>query len=83
MDIESLGSKVKNFREKRRLSQEELGEIVGSRQSTISDIENGRRLPSVRMLFALSAALNVDLGEFSPKIHLPSNAEPDETLQPA
>lgn len=67
MSKDTLGNKLKSFREKRNLSQEELGTIVGSRQSTISDIENGRRLPSVRMLFALSVALDIEMGELSPE----------------
>lgn len=78
MNRNALGAKLKTIREKRNLSQEDLGEIVGSRQSTISDIENGRRLPSVKMLFALSEALDVtlnDLASLDPQSTKPTVAE--------
>lgn len=59
-----LGTKLRCLRESKGLTQERLAELVKARQSTISDIELGRRVPSFRLLLALAGALNVSLGEF-------------------
>jgi transcriptional regulator with XRE-family HTH domain len=53
--------KIRRHREKARLSQGELAEMVGVRQSRISQWENGRGEPGPGELFRLSRALGVTL----------------------
>jgi len=50
-------NKLRLYRQKRRLTQEELGVKSGVDRVTISQIENNKRSPSLRTMNKLSAAL--------------------------
>ncbi|MNW44580.1 HTH-type transcriptional regulator SinR [compost metagenome] len=58
-----VGSKVKAFRKKRGLSQEQLGERVQQPQSYIGGIERGEKNISLDTLEKLCAALGVKAGD--------------------
>jgi HTH-type transcriptional regulator, competence development regulator len=62
MDEPSFGSRVKQLRKARGLTQRELAERVGLDFSYVSKIENDRleHTPSVRALVRLADALQVD-----------------------
>jgi transcriptional regulator with XRE-family HTH domain len=53
MKNESLGKRVKNFREHFGLNQGQLSEEIGLAQSVISEIESDKRDPSTRFLNAM------------------------------
>ena len=55
-----VGEQIRQFREKRNLSQEELAEMMGISRATISKIENGRFAISVDYLAKFSFHLNFD-----------------------
>jgi transcriptional regulator with XRE-family HTH domain len=55
----TLGEKVREQREKKGLTQEQLGDMVGLKQSTIGKIEKNTRGPSFKALMKLSKALDV------------------------
>ena len=55
---------LKEFREKKGLSQTELANRVGLKQSTISQYENGSRRPNLSMSKKLADALEMSLDEF-------------------
>lgn len=57
-----LGARVQEIREDQGLTQTEFAELVGTSQSTISQIEAGERNPSYNMLRRLASALNVSVG---------------------
>lgn len=60
MDMRRLvGRNVRQYREKRRLTQEQLAEISGFSQQYISSLEQGRRNPTVITLYELAIALGV------------------------
>lgn len=54
---------LKEFREKKGLSQAELGNRVGLKQTTISQYENGSRKPKLAMAKKLADALDVSLDD--------------------
>lgn len=54
---------IKNSREKKGLSREELGFRIGERTVTISKIENGDLRPSDKMVEKLEKELNISLVE--------------------
>lgn len=60
MDMRRLvGRNVRKFRLAAELTQEQLAERSGFSQQYISDLERGRRNPTVVTLFELSQALHV------------------------
>lgn len=61
-----VGSKIKEYRKKKGLTQKELGEKIGVKHNTISAYEKGTISPEQDMLFALSNALDVGIDSFFP-----------------
>lgn len=60
MDMRKLvGSNVRRLRIARGMTQEHYAERSGFSQQYISDLERGRRNPTVVSLFELAQALNV------------------------
>lgn len=58
-DPHALGQAVQAIRGERGMSQVQLAEATGFRQSWISDIEHGRRNPSWSSVVRLAAGLGV------------------------
>ena len=56
---------LKQLREKRGMSQTELANLVGLKQTTISQYESGSRKPDLAKAKKLSDALEISLDEFA------------------
>jgi len=54
----SVGQNIKDMRESRNLSQQELSERAGITQSMISQIESGLKNPSFQAVVLIAKALN-------------------------
>ena len=63
MSKKTIGSVVKEARDRARLSQRELAEAVGIKASHIAYIESGQRRPSIALINRLSEALGLDARE--------------------
>ena len=59
-----IGQRVKTLREAKQLSQAELGERCALNEKQISEIEEGKEMPSLAPLIHISRALGVRLGTF-------------------
>lgn len=57
--VQTFGRNVRDLREARGLTQEDLEGMTGIRRSYISDMERGTRNPSVRALGRIAVALGV------------------------
>lgn len=55
---------LKQFRESKGFSQTDLGNMVGLKQTTISQYENGSRKPNLTTAKKLSDALEISLDDF-------------------
>ena len=64
---EGVGEMLRAAREARGLSTRALAHLAGVGQSTLSNIENGRVLPSVRTLYTIADALGTGPGELLPR----------------
>ena len=63
----TTGEKIRIMRQKRKLSQRQLGEKVGMSQQQIGQYETGTRIPKTETLVKLAAALDCtifDLGSW-------------------
>ena len=68
----SLGLRIRELRKSRKMTQEQVAELVGIETANISYIETGRFAPSVETLAKLSEILEVSLHEFYMFEHLKS-----------
>lgn len=60
---EQLGMRIKYLRRKRKWSQEDLALNSNINRNYISDLENGRRNPSLEILERITVALGITLEE--------------------
>ena len=60
---EQLGMRIKYLRQKLHWSQEDLALNANINKNYISDLENGRRNPSLEILERISNAFNITLEE--------------------
>ena len=62
-----LGQKIRELRESQNLTQEKLGDRIGVSQDYLSRIEQGKKNPTVNLLYKIAGGLGVqvcDLIEF-------------------
>ncbi len=78
---ERLGSRIKEIRKAKGLSQEKLSEKIGIDSKHLSRIEVGGSFPALNTLAKLAEALNVELKDFFEFAHKADNPkELKETL---
>ena len=59
VDYESIGKRIKHYRTEKRLSQEDLGNIVAVNNEHISRIEGGKKNLSLELPILIANALDV------------------------
>ena len=59
-----IGSRIKLLREKSGMTQEELSETAGISQNFMSQLETGRRNPSIPTINRIASALNTPIYMF-------------------
>lgn len=62
--LKNFGARLKELREKRKMSGEELGEMVEMNRQAISRLEVGGANPSLEIISKLCWALNVKIETF-------------------
>lgn len=62
----SIGEKIRAEREKRKMSQKSLAELLGTSKQMVFEYEKGMRKPKLEKLIRISAALNVPVELFLP-----------------
>ena len=63
-NIEFIGSKIKLFRKRKKISQEQLAEMISMNHRTIVRIENGHTIPTIETLQKISNALDLNITDF-------------------
>lgn len=58
--VEILGRNVRHYRQLRGMTQEQVGLSIDMERSYVSDLERGKRNPSVRAVGRLAEALGVE-----------------------
>mgnify|MGYP000844868305 CR=1 FL=1 len=61
LDAKQLGAAIKKARIEKKLTQEQLAEIVGITSIHLKQLESGRRKPSIDVLYSLSRTLNFSI----------------------
>ena len=74
-ELTALREAIRNERKNKRITQEELAEMLEVSPTHVKHIESGHRKPSVEILFALAKILNISLDEVVfPKKDTPRDA---------
>ena len=76
--MDTLGSRLKDLRQKSGLSLRELARQVNVSPSFVSQIENGKSQPSVATLYAFSQRLNVSVDQLFEGTHESGETGPGE-----
>lgn len=71
----TFGARLKQLRKEKRMSQEELGAVIGVAQSTLGSYERATREPSIEGLLALAHYFDVSVD------YLIGNSEFRETVE--
>ena len=76
MDIKlQLGTRIRELRKSKNITQEKLVEIIGSNINNLSRIENGKKFMSADKLTKIADALGVDVKELFDFGHVMSEDE--------
>lgn len=59
----SIGSKIQELRQKQKLTQKELGDLINISDKTVSRWETDKCLPDVTMMSSIATALGVTVAE--------------------
>ncbi|MHB1483706.1 MAG: helix-turn-helix transcriptional regulator [Saccharofermentanales bacterium] len=59
----NIETKIREFRVKFKMTQEELADLVGVRRETIVHLENGRYNPSLKLAFDIAKIFHVTVEE--------------------
>lgn len=54
-----MRANIKKYREKAGLTQEQLSEIAGISPDYLSEIERGKKIPSMKRFFKIAKALSI------------------------
>ena len=61
--VRNIGLNLKEIRNRKGMTQETLAAILGTEDSAVRRIEAGRTNPTIKSLFRIARALNVDVEE--------------------
>jgi len=59
----AIGRRIREARERKKISQERLAELAGTSLSSISRLENGKIMVSLKKLMVIADVLDTDLME--------------------
>lgn len=76
-----LGARIKELRRAKKLSQEQLAEIISLDPKFISRIEVGRSSPSLETIENIARALGVEIRDLFEFVHLQPGAITDEEIK--
>ncbi len=62
--IKNIQENIKKFRKEQNLTQEKLSELCGISTDYLSEIERGKKVPSLKRLISIVEALNVPISKF-------------------
>lgn len=76
-ELTALREAIRNERKNKRITQEELAEMLKVSPTHVKHIESGHRKPSIEILFELAKILNISLDE----VVFPKNRTPNDATR--
>lgn len=74
-----VGNRIKEERKKKKLTQQQLGDLIGVKHNTISSYENATNAPEQDSLFKIAKALGISVDDLFP----PTEASVQNNLERA
>ena len=74
MDLIKIGKFIAKLRKEKNMTQEQLGEVLGVTNKTISRWETGSYMPNIEMLQLLSQTFEVSINELISGEYVPDDA---------
>lgn len=75
-----VGARIRKIREKRGVTQETLGTLIGLSRASVINIEKGRQRFLAHMLVDIAVALHVGPDELLPNVQLRLDQELEQAL---
>ena len=63
---QQLGANIRKFREKKKISQEALANLIGLTRTSLTNIEKGRQHPPLHKLCEIIEHLQIDISDVLP-----------------
>ena len=76
-ELTALREAIRNERKNKRITQEELAEMLEVSPTHVKHIESGQHKPSIEILFELAKILNISLDE----VVFPKNRTPNDATR--
>lgn len=73
----AVAQAIQELRKERRISQEKLADAIDSHQVYISEIEKGKKIPSITILNNMASVFGITLTQFVEIIEKKLAANPD------
>ena len=64
----AVAETLRELRQKKGVSQEKLAEAIDSHQVYIFEIENGKKIPSLSVIYKIARFFNLSLSDFAAMI---------------
>ena len=61
----AVAQAIKELRKEKHISQEKLADAIDSHQVYISEIEKGKMIPSITILYSIARCFGLSLAEFA------------------
>ena len=77
-----LGSHLKKIREEKKMSQQEVADLIGISQKSLSNMESGKTIPNILLLSKIRDIYDIDINGLLEKegIFLTKPTIPEETI---
>lgn len=79
----NIGAKIKDFRKKSGLTQQQLAELIGKKEVTIRKYENSSREPRLSVIQDICSALNIPIEEFGEELFQIKKSQSSEEDKPS
>lgn len=73
-----VGRNIRNARLDKGMTQKELGQKIGSRNTAISQYESGNRMPNLFVMSRLATALDMLIDDLVPFVACEEQVDPDQ-----
>jgi len=80
IDKNLFGKRLRELREKRNMTQEELSNLLDIEWQHVSRLENGKNLPSCNILIKIAQVFDIDIRKLTEYEYLDENINIDEAI---